>query len=79
MANEDEIKKLAYKIWEEAGKPEGKDIEHYFRAAKILEEQETTNPILLGASPRPPEISPAPGPQKRGVKPKTRQSRPKTR
>lgn len=36
MATEEEIKKLAYAIWEEEGRPEGKDKEHYFRARQIL-------------------------------------------
>jgi hypothetical protein len=75
MATEEEIKKLAYKIWEDEGKPEGKDIEHYLRAAKILEEQEAANPIILGAPPRPPEISPAPAPQKQAARPRARRPR----
>jgi hypothetical protein len=36
---EDQIKKLAYNIWEQEGRPEGQDIEDYFRAEKILSQQ----------------------------------------
>ena len=39
MAKEDEIKLLAYKIWEQEGCINGKDCEHWFRAEAIWEEQ----------------------------------------
>jgi hypothetical protein len=34
-----EIVRRAYKIWEESGKPEGKDQEFYHRAERELEEE----------------------------------------
>ena len=34
-----EIVRRAYKIWEDAGKPEGKDEEFYHRAERELEEE----------------------------------------
>jgi sporulation protein YlmC with PRC-barrel domain len=37
--NEDQTKKLAYSIWEGEGRPEGKALEHYYRAEKIITEQ----------------------------------------
>lgn len=40
MATEEQIRQLAYAIWEKEGRPEGKDLEHYYRAQQILEEQE---------------------------------------
>ncbi len=40
MLTEDNIKKVAYSMWEAEGKPEGKDLEHYYRAEKMLKEQE---------------------------------------
>ena len=43
MATEEQIRELAYSIWEKEGRPQGKDIEHYFRAKEILEEQEITS------------------------------------
>jgi hypothetical protein len=39
MVTEQQIKELAFAIWEEEGRPEGKDLEHYFRAKQILEER----------------------------------------
>ena len=39
MAKEDEIRLIAYNIWEQEGHPDGKDVEHYLRAKKILEEK----------------------------------------
>jgi hypothetical protein len=32
MVTEEQIRELAHAIWEEEGRPEGKDVEHYFRA-----------------------------------------------
>ncbi len=40
MATEEQIRQLAYSIWKKEGCPEGKDLEHYYRAKQILEEQE---------------------------------------
>jgi hypothetical protein len=40
MPTEEEIRKLAYSIWEEEGRPDGKDVEHYMRAKAILEHKE---------------------------------------
>lgn len=51
MATEEEIAKLAYAIWEEEGRPEGKDKEHYFRARQILEQTPTR--LLKPAAPLP--------------------------
>jgi len=34
-----EIVRRAYKIWEDSGKPEGKDREFYHRAERELEEE----------------------------------------
>ncbi len=40
MVNEDEIRRLAERIWEVEGFPRGRDWDHYFRAKGILEESE---------------------------------------
>jgi hypothetical protein len=40
MEREEEIRLIAYSLWEQEGRPDGKDVEHYFRAIKILEERE---------------------------------------
>jgi hypothetical protein len=57
MATEQQIKELAYAIWEEEGRPEGKDVEHYFRAQQILEERQASSliestPSATSKSPR---------------------------
>jgi hypothetical protein len=51
MVTEQQIKDLAYAIWEEEGRPEGKDIEHYFQARQILEERQVSSPIELASPP----------------------------
>ena len=58
MVTEEQIRNLARAIWEQEGRPEGKHLEHYFRAKQILEEQEAPHVIELG--PPPPIIELAP-------------------
>ena len=60
MATEQQIKELAYAIWEEEDRPEGKDAEHYFRAKQILEERQVSSlikstPSLISELPRRPK------------------------
>ena len=51
MITEEQIKELAYSIWEQKGHPNDKDVEHYFRAKKILEERESSQVIELASPP----------------------------
>ena len=39
LSAEEQIKGLAYAIWEREGRPAGRDMEHYFRAERILSVQ----------------------------------------
>ncbi len=58
MATEEQIRKLAYRLWEEEGHPQGKDVEHYFTAKHILEKG---GPPIIELSQAPiPELLPAP-------------------
>jgi hypothetical protein len=41
MPTEEQIKQLAHSLWEQEGRPEGRDTHHYLAAKQILEEQET--------------------------------------
>ncbi len=50
MVTEQQIKDLAYAIWEKEGRPEGKDLEHYFQARQILEERQESSLIELASS-----------------------------
>ncbi len=40
LPTEEQIKELAYSFWEQEGRPNGKDWEHYFTAQRILEERD---------------------------------------
>ena len=40
MRREDEVRLIAYKIWEEEGYPDGKHAEHWFRSEVIWEERQ---------------------------------------
>jgi hypothetical protein len=42
MPKEEQIKQLAHSLWEQEGRPAGRDVEHYLAAKQILEEQEAT-------------------------------------
>ena len=55
MATEEQIRALAYTIWEQEGCPEGKREEHYYRAKQILEEQEASSGVNF--EPPPPVIN----------------------
>jgi hypothetical protein len=47
MITEEQIRELAHSIWEQEGRPNGKDVEYYFRAKKMLEERESSRVIEL--------------------------------
>jgi len=64
MISEQQIKELAYSIWESEGRQDGKDLEYYFRAKEILEEREASQVIELAAPKPKAELAP-PQPQKR--------------
>ena len=68
MPTEEQIRQLAYALWEQEGRPDGKDVEHFFRAQQILQQQELSV-TELAAPPQPKEISaPKPPPQLSGRK-----------
>ena len=68
MITEEQIRSLAYTIWEQEGHPHGKDVEHYFRAKKILDEQEAGRVIELAPPPTPKQIEPSAPPDKRSIR-----------
>ena len=79
MVTDEDIKKLAFTIWEEEGGPNGKDVEHYLRAKKIVEEREANRIIEL--APMPPVVELAepgkniplpPSPRKRSIRSRTK-------
>ena len=46
MVNDEQTRELAYTIWEQEGKPTGRELENYFRAQQILVERETASPSV---------------------------------
>ncbi len=46
MTREDEIKLIAYKIWEEEGCCQGRDVDHWIRAEMIWEQQQVQTKSL---------------------------------
>jgi hypothetical protein len=45
MAREDDIRLIAYNLWEEEACPDGKDCEHWYRAEIIWQEQQKQNTV----------------------------------
>ena len=75
MVTEEQIRELAYLLWEQYGYPEGKDVDHYYRAKQILEEREAAS--LPSNEPDSPASTPRRKSSKRPVKRNTGKSRPK--
>ena len=48
MATEEQVKELAYNLWDKEGRPEGRDVEHYFTAKRMLDEQEAPQAHAIG-------------------------------
>jgi hypothetical protein len=40
MYHDEEIRLIAYRIWEGEGRPEGRDLEHWFKAEAIWQERQ---------------------------------------
>ena len=40
MYHDEEMRLIAYRIWEEEGRPEGRDLEHWFKAEAIWQERQ---------------------------------------
>ncbi len=40
MANEEQVRQLAYELWEQAGRPHGLDLQHWFEAEVIAKQQD---------------------------------------
>ena len=63
MITEEQIRELAYTIWEQEGRLEGKDQEYYFRAKQMLEEREAASSTANESGPPASALQP-PSPQK---------------
>jgi hypothetical protein len=57
MAKEDEIRLIAYDIWEQEGYVNGKDCEHWFRAAAIWENRQKPKAIATNTKTHPKQIA----------------------
>jgi hypothetical protein len=56
MSRKDEIKLIAYSIWEQEGCPNGKDCEHWFRGEVIWEEQQKPKPVATSTKNQPKQV-----------------------
>ena len=53
MAKEDEIRLVAYNIWEQENCPNGKDCEHWYRAEVIWKEQQKPKAVATSTATQP--------------------------
>lgn len=67
MPTEEQIKELAYQLWEQEGRPDGKDWEHYFKAKRILEEREAAAAREAAQAAPAPVSAPTPIPPSPGI------------
>ena len=58
MAKEDEIRLIAYNIWEQESCPSGKSCEHWFRAEAIWRQQQKDSTVAINTKTRTKEIGP---------------------
>ena len=49
MGKEDEIRLIAYSIWEEDNYPNGKDREHWFKAEALWEKEHKRSEMAIGS------------------------------
>jgi hypothetical protein len=54
----DEIRQMAYRLWEEEGRPEGKSLEHWERAAAMLDASTTGATTAVAATRAPAKAKP---------------------
>ena len=58
MAKEDEIRLIAYNIWEQENCPNGKDCEHWYRAEAIWEEKQKPKAVATSTKTQPKQVAP---------------------
>ena len=58
MVKEDEIRLIAYTIWEQENCPNGKDCEHWFRAEAIWEEKQKPKSAATATKTQPKRVTP---------------------
>jgi hypothetical protein len=57
MEREDEIRLIAYRIWEEEGCCHGRDIEHWLKAEVVWEERQKKEPVSVNIKTEPKRTS----------------------
>jgi hypothetical protein len=58
MAKEDEIRLIAYSIWEQENCPNSKDCEHWYRAEAIWEKQQKSKAVVTSTKTQPKQATP---------------------
>ncbi len=48
MQHEDEVRLVAYQIWEEEGSPRGRELEHWFKAEAVCHERQGQTQHVAG-------------------------------
>jgi Protein of unknown function (DUF2934) len=66
--HEEEVRLIAYSIWKDEGRPNGCDLDHWFRAEAICSDKESTQALPVADAPAP-----------RKARPKAKRSRGRSR
>lgn len=53
MVAEQKVRELAYQLWEQAGRPDGNDLEHYYEAQAAIVRDEHEAPASSSSSKTP--------------------------
>jgi hypothetical protein len=57
MAKEDEIRLIAYNLWEQENCPGGKDCEHWYNAEAIWEKQQKPKSVATSIKTQPKQVA----------------------
>ncbi|MBI4233292.1 MAG: DUF2934 domain-containing protein [Chloroflexi bacterium] len=78
MNPEETVRRIAYQLWEQQGRPEGRALDHWLAAEQVWREQEGAATRRLASPSAPPMLSPQGGPtaaQKQRARSPRRQAR----
>jgi hypothetical protein len=53
LAREQRVRERAYQLWEEAGKPEGEELDHWSRATEAVAVEDAQYKLAAGGSTEP--------------------------
>ncbi|MBI4339558.1 MAG: DUF2934 domain-containing protein [Chloroflexi bacterium] len=59
MEREEEVRRIAFDLWQQEGRPEGRALEHWLKAQKVMEESRPAEAAVQAAPSAPASPQPA--------------------